>query len=255
MYRKGFNMEPIGGWESRTDVDVGLTHSLDLLADTYNYNHWIYSLLRPWLGSRILEVGAGIGNLTQFMLSAEQVVCVEPEAEYLHHLSCIASVHKNVTVCPCSVFEIPDQHIEYDSIVCVNVLEHIENDYDALYAMGSRLREGGRILLYVPAVQWAYGAMDEGLGHWRRYNRRMVRRLCKELQYSIIKMHYVNLIGLFGWWWYGRARRLTLIDPQKARFMDRLVPYLSATERILPIPAGQSLYAVLERNAQSLVGR
>jgi SAM-dependent methyltransferase len=236
------------GWETRTSKDRGLTHSLDLLADTYNYNHWIYYLARPWLGDQILEIGAGVGNLTQFLLNAKRVVCVEPEPDYWGRLNDIAALHRNVTVHTTPLEGIPAGVDRFDSVLCVNVLEHIENDEQALQAMADRLRPGGHVVLYVPATPWAFGKMDTHLGHWRRYNRRRIRSLASACSLSIARLHYVNFVGLLGWWWCGRIRKETLIDPRKARIMDSLVPYLSAFERLIPIPAGQSLLAVLKRN-------
>lgn len=239
--------EKTSNWESRAGIDQGLSHSLDLLSDTYNYNHWIYSLCRSWLGQQILEVGAGIGNLTQFMLGAERLVCIEPETEYQAHLTKLSSTHTNVKYYQVPVDVIPRDEINFDSAVCVNVLEHIEDDRRALIAMASHIRVNGYIVLYVPAVEWAYGNLDKGLGHYRRYTKARIRALVSGLSLSVEKVQYVNLIGLFGWWWSGRVKGEQLIDPAKARLMDRLVPWVAAVERILPIPLGQSLLAVLKK--------
>jgi 2-polyprenyl-3-methyl-5-hydroxy-6-metoxy-1,4-benzoquinol methylase len=234
-------------WTSRVEVDPGLSHSLDLLSDTYNYNHWIYSLCRPWLGREILEVGAGIGNLTQFLLGAKRVTCVEPEAEYKHALKAIADKHQNVHYYAVPVGDIPDEEGEYDSVLCVNVLEHIEDEKHALEAMAKRIKPGGYVVLYVPAVRWAYGVMDEKLGHFRRYNRRQLRHLAVDCGLQVQKMKYVNFVGLWGWWWCGCIRKEALIDPRKARFMDALVPFVSALERIISPPVGQSILAVFQK--------
>ncbi len=234
-------------WASRTAQDAGLSHSLDLLADTYNYNHWVYSLCRPWLGKVVMEVGAGTGNLTQFLLGAEKVVCVEPEQEYRDRLAALVRVHLNTTFYPLPLQGLPKEEAGYDSVLCVNVLEHIEDDQHALAEMAERLRPGGHVVLYVPAVSWAYGEMDRHLGHYRRYSRTMMRRLSAQCDLPLVRMKYVNVLGLFGWWWCGRVRREALIDPAKARFMDRLVPFVSAVEKILPTPVGQSLLAVFRK--------
>ena len=236
-----------GHWQSRTSLDAGLSHSLDLLADTYNYNHWIYSLCRPWLSEDILEVGAGTGNLTQFMLGARRLVCIEPEQEYQERLESIKKVHLNTSLYQVPVQDIPGDENNFDSVLCVNVLEHIEDDEKALSAMAERLKPGGFVILYVPAINWAYGAMDEQLGHFRRYNKSMVKALASKCSLNIVHIRYVNFVGLFGWWLSGRIQKETLIDPRKARIMDRLVPFISAVERIIPIPVGQSLLTIFQR--------
>jgi len=228
-----------------------LTESLDLLADTYNYNHWIYSLLRPYLGDCICEIGAGIGNLTRFFLPATRVICIEPEESYARELQRLAQVHRNIQVFPMRLAEYVSQRgdapPEADSVVCVNVLEHMEDDAAALSLMARLLVDDGRLLLYVPACPWAFGALDEALGHYRRYSVRRVVSLAHAAGLKIVKRHYVNFIGAAGWFWFSRIRRARHIDPVKARRFDRWVPTVSAIERLLHPPVGQSLFIVMRR--------
>jgi SAM-dependent methyltransferase len=234
-------------WTSRVEVDPGLTHSLDLLSDTYNYNHWIYSLCRPWLGNEILEVGAGIGNLTQFLLGAKRVTCVEPEAVYKNALKAITDNHRNVHYFSVPLQEIPPEEHGYDSALCVNVLEHIQDDKQALIAMANRVKVGGHVILYVPAAAWAFGLMDKHLGHYRRYNRRQLKILADACGLQTRRIKYVNFIGVWGWWWCGRVRKDAMIDPRKARFMDSLVPFISAVEKLASPPIGQSILAIYRK--------
>lgn len=234
-------------WTSRTEVDPGLSHSLDLLADTYNYNHWVYSLCRPWLGKRIMEVGSGIGNMTQFMLGADRLACVEPESDYHNALSEISQLHKNVIFYSSPLQEVDSAACGYDSIVCVNVLEHIEDDRAALIDMARHLRVGGYLVLYVPAVSWAFGEMDKMLGHYRRYYKKDIKKLINGTCLIPVHSIYVNLLGLFGWWWSGRVQKEQLININKAKFMDSVVPFVSALERIIPVPVGQSLLFVMQK--------
>lgn len=229
---------------------VPISHSLDLLHDTYNYNHWIYALLRPYVGDSVLEIGSGVGNITQFLLRCEEVVAVEPEAEYAARLADMAAVHLNVRVVQASVESLPSASVpadHFDTVLCINVLEHIQDDGAAIRRMSQAARPGGRVLIYVPACARAYGAMDEALGHRRRYTRRALHTLLSQAGLRPVFSRYVNFIGLWGWWWAGRVRHESLIDPRKARLVDRLVPFLSAAERLCPPPVGQSLVMVAER--------
>lgn len=162
-----------------------LTHSLDLLADTYNYNHWIYSLLRPFLGPCICEIGAGIGNLSRFFLSATQLTCIEPEAEYW------------------------------------TVMDESSSAPLRMHAFKGPLER------YAPQPS-AANPTDTVV--------------CCQLHVSHCR--HINFIGAFGWWWVSRIRAQTRIDPEKARLVDRFVPFISAAERLLPPFIGQSLFAV-----------
>jgi SAM-dependent methyltransferase len=227
-----------------------LSHSLDLLQDTYNYNHWIYSLLRPYLGDCLLEVGSGIGNMTPFFLGCREIVGLEPETEYADRLAELAAIHLNFRVVQAGVEDIPSTPVpegHFDTVVCINVLEHVPRHVEAVARMKAAVRPGGRILLYVPACPWAYGAMDQALGHLRRYSAASLRALLAEAGLTLVHSRYVNFVGLWGWWWAGRIRRESLIDPRKARLVDRMVPLLSAAERLIHPPVGQSLFMVAER--------
>ncbi len=227
-----------------------MSHSLDLLRDTYNYNHWIFSLLRPYLGERVLEVGSGPGNLTRFLLDRRQLVCLEPDAEYQHLLGELTTVHQNIRLVSGTHESIPGPEIQeqgFDSVVCLNVLEHIEADSAALQKMRSALAPGGTLLLYVPACSWAYGEIDRGLGHLRRYDRRPLIELVRSAGFAVERCRFVNLPGAFGWWWAGRIRKERFIDPVKARTVDRIVPFLAAIERLIPPWIGQSLFLVGRR--------
>lgn len=229
------------------EASYSLDQSLDLLADTYNYNHWIYSLCRPFLGDSICEIGAGIGNLTRFFLSADRVVAVEPETKYTDALHALAARHLNLDVQHAALADYAAAPVAAcDSVLCVNVLEHIEDDAEAVGSLGRCVKPGGNVILYVPASPWSFGRLDEKLGHFRRYNKKMIRRLARQCGMRIDALRYVNFIGALGWCWRSRILKTEVIDHADARFVDRLVPYLSAMERIVPPLFGQSLFVVLK---------
>lgn len=227
-----------------------MSHSLDLLKDTYNYNHWIYSLIRAHLGQKVLEAGSGQGNITRFLLDRERVYCLEPEPFYLAKLQELAEVHRNVSCVLGAIQDLPalaETIDRVDSVICINVLEHIEDDAHALECMRHVLRERGKLILYVPACQWAFGTLDVNLGHFRRYERRRTAKLLQSVGYQATYCRAVNIVGAFGWCLESRVRRQKVIDPGKARFMDRLAPFLAALEKIVRPPFGQSLLYVAEK--------
>jgi 2-polyprenyl-3-methyl-5-hydroxy-6-metoxy-1,4-benzoquinol methylase len=168
---------------------------------------------------------------------------------HLRQLSRLAEKHLNIQVIESTLEDLSPRDVspgEFDTVICLNVLEHIEDDEDAVRKMIGLLRRGGRLLLYVPACQWAFGAMDSAMGHHRRYGRRSLRTLAARAGASVVATRCVNILGLAGWFWAGVVLKETHIDVRKARFMDRLVPFISAMERLVKPPLGQSIFAVLE---------
>jgi hypothetical protein len=137
---------------------------------------------------------------------------------------------------------------EADSCVCLNVLEHIDDDHQALDRMTSLLTRGGIIVVLVPAFPDLYGPIDRNLGHYRRYTRESLSAVVYEVGLRIRKMHYVNCVGLVGWWLNAKVFRREKQSEFQIRVFDRyVVPLLSRVEDWVQPPFGQSLFAVLQK--------
>jgi len=221
------------------------------MAQAVNYFAWQRRLVAPELGRRLIEVGCGIGNFTRTLLDRELVAAVDVDP------ACIARLRERFPnqanlqafVCePGSEAFLRLARLEADSCVCLNVLEHIEDDGRALLAMGAVLAPGGKIVLLVPAFQALYGPIDRKLGHWRRYDRRRLAALAGGAGLEIRRLDYVNTIGFFGWWVNARVFRREAQSGGQIRFFDRwVVPWLSGLERVARPPFGQSVLAVLRK--------
>ncbi|MBM4372294.1 MAG: class I SAM-dependent methyltransferase [Deltaproteobacteria bacterium] len=227
-----------------------IAESLDILRETYHYNHWVYDVARDHLGSSLVEVGAGIGNITRFLLHHDRVVCVETDPGYMRQLQALRRKHRVLEVVHDDFIrysERPEALGAFDSALCINVLEHIDDDLGFLRAMLRTVRSGGNVVLFVPAWQFAYGPIDRRLGHRRRYGKARLVRLAEQSGASVRVLRHFNFVGLFGWFLENRIRGTDRIDARKARGFNRMVPYLSALERLIPPPLGQSLFMVLEK--------
>jgi SAM-dependent methyltransferase len=215
------------------------------------YFSWQSSLVGPELGSRVLEVGCGLGNFTGTLLDREQIVAVDLEPECVARLKVRYPNRANLHAAVCDVLS-PEfaalARFRPDTCICLNVLEHIEDHDAALKAMASVLTHGGAIVLMVPAFQALYGPIDKNLGHYRRYNRESMRRLAERAGLKLRKAHYSNLIGFFGWWTNSHILKREAQSPGQIEVFDRfVVPVLSAVEGVVRPPFGQSLVAVLEK--------
>jgi SAM-dependent methyltransferase len=225
---------------------VGAT-TLERMAAAPRYNRWMFERLRPWIGKRILEVGAGIGNLSAFFAERERVVLTDTEPYYLERLSERFRGHPQVRVAELRLPAIEPSLVaeQFDTVVCSNVLEHIEDDRSSLRTMRSLLQPGGRLVLLVPALRALYGALDESLGHFRRYAPRELSGKLEQAGFRVPRIEYFNLAGVPGWWFAGRVLRRRVIPSDALRWYDALVP-LFRLERLLPWRVGQSLIAIGE---------
>jgi len=186
-----------------------------------NYYSWILSEFREVLRGRCLEVGAGIGTVSTLLLEEDlrQLTCIEP-AENLfpilrQKLWGVPDVsesprisRRSVKLFPLTLHEFAEARIQlFDSIVCINLLEHIEDGQEAISEMHHLLSAGGHICMLVPALQWLYGTLDVSFGHFRRYGKRQLGQLVHDAGFSIVKLKFFNTIGMFTWFLMGKMLR------------------------------------------------
>jgi SAM-dependent methyltransferase len=215
------------------------------------YFQWQYDLVEPYLGNRVLEIGCGVGNFTCALLDRECVVGIDVDEAVLHEHRQRFRGHNHVTAHIMDSTS-PDfsslTSYRPDSVVCLNVLEHIEDDHRALANMHSVLQPRGRAILIVPAFEQLYGPIDAKLGHYRRYSKPTLRRLAEETGFHVLGLRYMNMIGFFGWWFNARVMpREEQSESQIAIFDALVVPVQAALEGWIEPPFGQSIFAVFEK--------
>jgi 2-polyprenyl-3-methyl-5-hydroxy-6-metoxy-1,4-benzoquinol methylase len=210
-----------------------------------NYLAWIVDLMRPYLGHDVLEVGAGIGSITRLYAEGRRVVATDVSAE------CVAAMRDrfvdapNISVRQLDLREGVDHAELFDSIVMINVLEHIEDDAATLALLTRRLKPGGNLIVYVPALNGLYGPWDRKVGHFRRYSKWRLRAIAAEAGTELAELRYVNVLAIPAWAAFSRtdvvknqARSLSLWDRTG-------VPLSRAIEQRIRPPVGLNLLAVV----------
>jgi len=236
---------PSGGAASD---EIG-ARTLARLAGAERLNAWIYGQLRPGVAGEVLEVGCGLGSMSRFIVAdARQVVLADRAPEYLEALRLeLGAAGERVTVIGWDLDEPPPAALaarRFDAIVAINVLEHVTDDGAAVRALAALLRPGGRLLIYVPACPFAFGALDEGLEHRRRYDRRTLGAVLSAAGLSSPPAHYMNRLGLAGWLWVGRVSRRRAIPAALIDVFERLVPLARVFDVLTGfVPAGLGLVA------------
>jgi SAM-dependent methyltransferase len=222
------------------------THTLERIAQMDRFNAWMAENIRPHVGNRILEVGAGIGNMTQHFLDREYVLATDSDDQLLLALQERLGARSNLRTRRLDLLENPDAITSerFDTIVCLNVLEHIEDDRKALRNMFHILEPGGKLVLLVPAFQWLFGSMDVGLGHYRRYTRKELREKFIATGFDIVSVRWMNMFGMIGWFLNGRLRKVEALPEGQLRAYDRFVPFFRLVERLTGPPIGQSIIVV-----------
>lgn len=222
---------------------------LETMSEAVRYQAHIYNVLLPYIGRRVLEVGCGIGTTTRRLLeTADEVVCLEPNVNCATRAKAELGDHPRVTIKVQHLEECQPSELAngFDTVVCVNVLEHIEDDVRAL----SLFREvvagtGGQVLIWVPAVQAIYGPHDAALGHHRRYSKSSLSKAFAAAGLDVAAMRYSNPIGLLGWMFNLYVTGNTEHTAGQVRAFDRLVaPWALPLDRLVAPPIGLSLFAV-----------
>lgn len=230
-------------------LDPFYERDLEQMAGATNYLAWQFDLIRPFVSGHVLEVGAGIGNFTRrFASCASHVTALEPNQYCFERLAAQTRDLPNVTRLRVTVEEFHERganHLAIDTIGCINVLEHIEDDASVLREFRSLISPAGHLVLQIPAMPIAFGEIDRRLGHYRRYTKGGLRALLRATGWRSVRLRYFNTIGLIGWLWNTRVAVKTRQSDGQIRVFDRLlVPILSRLEAVLPIPFGQCLVAI-----------
>src|SRR5216110_1383845 len=190
--------------------------TLERMAAAPRFNRWMFERLRPWIGRRVLEIGAGIGNMSAFLVDqapVDRVVLTDTEPVYLGRLRERFAGRPHVSVAELRLPAVSSGLLaeRLDTVVCLNVLEHIEDDRASLRTMHQLLQPGGRLVLLVPALRVLYGTLDEALGHFRRYVPDELSEKLGAAGFHLRHLEYFNLAGVPRWWLAGRVLHRRLI--------------------------------------------
>jgi len=220
------------------------------LAGARGFNRWMFGRFEPYVGDRVLEAGCGIGNFTEQLLDRQRLVCVDIDQFYVEMISRRFGHLDNVRT---EAFDIADQAAlrdlaaeEVDTIISLNVLEHVDDDQAVLDGFHEVLQAGGHAIVLVPAHPWLFSAADEALGHHRRYTRRQLKRSLNEAGFDVVALDEFNRLGVLGWS-ANKGRGKSVVSPRQMRLYSLLLPLAKLVDRI-GVGPGLSLIAVGRKN-------
>ncbi len=225
--------------------------TLEIFSETTAINRWTFEKIDDFIQGEILEIGSGIGNISGLLLARHMSVYLSDlRQEYNQSLKKKFDNHPHLQGIYLLDLTLPDFKIHYtdllekfDTVIALNVIEHIQDDRKAIENACALLRKGGRLVVLVPAIPGLYNSLDLHLSHFRRYSKKALRVLLEGTGLRSLDFRYHNAAAIPGWWLSGSLLKEERITPVKLRFFNRLVPLFRFLDWLVSPFTGISLIA------------
>jgi glycosyltransferase involved in cell wall biosynthesis len=216
------------------------------------FNRWMFEQIQSHVGRFVLECGCGIGTLTSYMLGKERLICTDIDPFYLEVVNRRFGHLKGFGVHNVDLTAKQDYQkisgIQFDTIICMNVLEHLENDQEVLKCFYDLLDPGGKALILVPQYPWLFTKIDTSVGHYRRYNVNELEEKMRQAGFEIAETRHFNRFATLGWLVSGKILGATHVEPRQVRLFNLLLPFAKLIE-CLPFWPALSLIVVGQKPA------
>lgn len=213
------------------------------------FNRWMADVIRPFVGDRVLEIGAGIGNMSLNLMPRSSYWATDVNPLYIDYLVSLRSTRPYMEVAHTDAASLatypPGQ--QFDTVVCLNVVEHIEDDFGVLCNIWNVIEDGGRAIILVPCGPNLYGTLDEVLGHFRRYTVEQLVDVSQRAGFAVEQVLKFNRPGVVGWWLNGKVLRRKKFGLAQIRLLNLLTPLFRLIDSSLPLPP-LSIIAILRKS-------
>jgi glycosyltransferase involved in cell wall biosynthesis len=223
---------------------------LERLNQAPRFTRWMADALAPYVGHRVLEIGAGIGNMSVHLMPRSVYWATDVNPQYLEYLEKLRSTRPYMQVSFTDGAKADSYPAEqrFDTVVCLNVVEHVQDDLGTLRNIWGVLDDGGRAIILVPYGPGLYGSLDEVLGHLRRYTEEQLVDVGQRAGFTVERVLRFNRPGVVAWWLNGRILRRKTFGIGQIRLLNVLTPIFQIVDSWLPLPP-LSLIAILRKQA------
>lgn len=211
------------------------------------YNQWTLNLFKNYLKGKILEVGCGIGNFTKTLTNFGQVWAIDIEENYIKKTQSMVVGKAQVGLGDIEKGKYFFNQIKFNSVVCINVLEHIKEDERALKKLYNLLDDKGYLILIVPTHPTLYGQIDRSIGHFRRYTKEELEEKLTISGFKIVRCRRINFLGGIGWFLSSRIFAEKSISDTKIKIFNLFAPFFLPLENFIEPPIGTSILVIAEK--------
>ena len=233
------------------EFDFEGEETLKSMSHAVNLNNWMYSQIEPFINGKVLEIGSGIGNISQvFIREGKDIDLSDIRDQYIDFLHDKFPNNKVLKIdLVHSDFDKVYSHLfgTYDLVFALNVIEHIENDKLAIRNICKLLKPSGIIYILVPAHQFLYNNFDKSLFHYRRYNKKSLKMIFPS-NIEFVKSWYFNFAGIFGWYIVGNLLKKEIIPESNMKLYNFLTPIFKIIDIITLRSIGLSVVVVFKKD-------
>ena len=233
-------------------VDIEGLETLNVVGEADNFNRWMYETVAQHCSGDILEIGSGTGNISSFFLNNGYRICLSDIREnYCALLQNRFEGNKNlISILQLDLVD-PDFDTKYanwlgkfNTVFALNVVEHIEDDGLAIRNCRKLLKDGGTVIILVPAYQWLYNNFDKELYHYRRYVRKNLSNLLEQNGFAVTRTMSFNTFGILGWFFSGSVLKKKIIPAGQMKLYNKLVPVIKLFDKAVFKRVGLSVIAI-----------
>lgn len=226
--------------------------TLKTIALANHFNRWMYNTIKPFCTGSVLEIGSGLGNISEFFLHDKaSILLTDIRENYCESLR--LKYKDNPTLLGIETMDLVDPEFDrkfsknlngFDTVFALNVVEHIYDDREAVANCYKLLKPGGHLIILVPAYQWLYNNFDKELEHYRRYNRSKLEALFLSCNFKIHHSQYYNAAGMAGWYISGKMQHHKIIPSSQIKLFNKLVVFFRLFDRLILNSFGLSVITV-----------
>lgn len=238
--------------------DVSGETTFDVIAEANKFNQWMYDTIRPHCKGNVLEIGSGIGNISEYFLKDNfNITLTDIRTGYCEKLRKIFGDYPNLL--SVEHMDLVDEEFEskfstyfnkFDTIFALNVVEHIRDDILAIRNCKKLLTDTGNLIILVPSYQILFNQFDIELEleHYRRYNKKSLTHIFKKAGMEVTHKQYFNMIGIFGWYFSGKILKRKTIPKDQMVIFNTLVPIFKIIDKMILNSIGLSTIGIGKKN-------
>lgn len=229
---------------------------LEAMSQAKKYYQWLIKIIKPYIGSSVVEVGSGSGSFSKQLLALkpEKVALIEPAKNMYSLLKDTAKeaadTQTSVTLVNAYMDKAQDKvrPLKPDTFIYINVFEHIEDDLKELKMIKNLLKKNGHVIIFVPALQGLFSEFDESIGHFRRYSKKSITDLANKAGLEVVKVRYMDIIGILPWWISFKIMKRKKLTPGLVGVYDTYgVPVIQLLESVIKAPVGKNVLLVARK--------